>query len=73
MLFSLSSGAALVLKLSGLAMTTCVLNSLLDASDKKEWIVRVNIVAGIVAIIVIYSGPVKEALQVAESFMQFIE
>jgi len=73
MVFSLSSGAALVLKLSGLAMTTGVLNSLLDASDKKEWIVRVNIVAGVVAIIVIYTGVVKQALEVAQSFMQFIE
>lgn len=73
MVFSLSSGAALVLKLSGLAMTTGVLNSLLDASDKKEWIVRVNIVAGVVAIIVIYTDVVKQALEVAQSFMQFIE
>lgn len=72
-MFSLSSGATLVLKLSGLAMTTGVLNSLLDASDKKEWIVRVNIVAGVVAIIVIYTGVVKQALEVAQSFMQFIE
>ena len=54
-------------------MTTGVLNSLLDASDKKEWIVRVNIVAGVVAIIVIYTGVVKQALEVAQSFMQFIE
>lgn len=73
MVFSLSAGATLVLKLGGLALTTGVLNSLLDASDKKEWIVRVNIVAGIVAIIVIYSGPVMQALDVAESFMRFIE
>lgn len=73
MLFSLSAGATLVLKLGGLAMTTGVLNSLLDASDKKEWIVRVNIVAGIVAIIVIYNGPIRQALEVAESFMQFID
>lgn len=72
-MFSLSAGATLVLKLSGLAMTTGVLNSLLDASDKKEWIVRVNIVSGIVAVIVIYTGPIKEALEIASSFMKFIE
>jgi hypothetical protein len=73
MVFSLSAGATLVLKLGGLALTTGVLNSLLDASDKKEWIVRVNIAAGITAILVIYTGPVRQALEVAESFMRFID
>lgn len=73
MLFSLSEGALLVLKLSGLGMVTGVLDSLLDASDKKEWIVRVNIVAGIVAIIVIYGGVVTKGLEVAESFMRFVD
>lgn len=72
MVFSLSEGAAVILKLSGLALLTGSLNSLLDACDKKEWIVRINIVAGIFCVIVIYNSAVKEALQVLASFMGFI-
>lgn len=73
MLFSLSAGATVVIKLSGLALLTGSLNSLLDACEKKEWIVRVNIVSGIFCVIVIYNSVVKEALQVATSFMSFID
>lgn len=69
---TLSAGATIVMKLGGLALTTSVLNSLLDEAGKKDWIVKVNIVAGVVAIITVY-GVVKEAFDVVAAFMRMID
>lgn len=72
-MITLASGSILVMKLGALALTTAVTNSLLDAADKKDWIIRINIVAGVVAVIVIYSGVVKQGLDLATTFMHMVE
>ncbi len=72
-MITLASGSVLVMKLGALALTTAVTNSLLDAADKKDWIIRINIVAGVVAVIVIYSGVVKQGLDLATTFMHMVE
>lgn len=68
---SLSAGTTIILKLSGLALTTSIIDALLDAAGKKDWIIKVNIVAGVVAIMVIYNV-VKEGFDVISAFAQSI-
>lgn len=69
---NLKDGIALVFKLATLGICSHVVCSVVDAT-KKDLIVAINIATIMLALIMVYNGPVKEALAVAESFMEMID
>lgn len=68
---TLAEGLKIVIKLGALALTVSVVDALLEEAGKKEWVVKVNIVTGVTAVIVVY-GVVKSAFDVIQTFSNLV-
>lgn len=68
---TLSEGMALVFKIGAFVLIVSIVDALLEEAGKKEWIVKVNIIAGVTCVMTIFKV-VKDAFDIIQVFSNMV-